>query len=85
MKLYSVKINYISNEDYVIPESLLEFNIHSTNIEEARQKALSNLRFHMLDENDFYVVEQSTNYCEISFVDAHTGQDVSYTITETFT
>ena len=85
MKLYSVKINYISNEDYVIPELLLEFNIHGTNIEEARKKTLSNLSFHMLDENDFYVVEQSTNYCEISFGDAHTGQDVSYTITETFT
>ena len=82
MKNYSVKLNHLSNENYHMPTSFLAFTAQATNMEQAIKNALHTLRNQMSHENDYYIVEQSENYGEISFGDADTGQDVSYIITE---
>lgn len=82
MKTYLVQLNYNANEAHRISATLLEFNIQSIDIDKAILMATKKLRYVMLNEDDYDVINLSEGYAELSFGDADTGQDVIYIITE---
>ncbi|MGV7002524.1 hypothetical protein ACWA2C_28200 [Priestia megaterium] len=82
VKNYIAELKYISNENYELPSSLLEFELSASGIDESIKRAVNRLGSKMLCKDDYEIVDYSDDYAEISFGDSHTGQDVCYTITE---
>lgn len=82
MNKYIAKLNHLANDEYVIPSKLQNIELNAKNISEAVKITADLLKFEMLNEGDYDIIEMNEDYCEINFGDADTGQDVSYVICE---
>lgn len=78
MKKYYVELISVVNKNYKL--LIQAFNVSAIDMDSALKQSIELIKNHMLNEDDYYVAEINDTYCEFSFGDAETGQDVLYTI-----